>query len=123
MNPKDNPHIYGTRAAEAQKVHDRYQAKIDAQYAFKPSPPPRAPRPFFNTPPSISSPRTSSPGEPSRRSGTSPKTAITIVGLIVGIIGAAFASSHGVTSTFGLACAFGFTGGPVMVLLRKLTKS
>jgi hypothetical protein len=28
-----------------------------------------------------------------------------------------------VTSTFGMACAFGFSAGPVVVLLKKLTKS
>jgi hypothetical protein len=43
--------------------------------------------------------------------------------MIVGGIGVAFAASHGITSTLGLACAFGFSAGPVVVLLKKLTKS
>jgi hypothetical protein len=123
MNPKDNPHIYGTRAAEAQRIHDRYQAKRDAQYLPKPNPPARAvPQTNFYRP-SNSSPQRSSRGEPVRRSSMSPKTAITIVGLIVGGIAVVFAGSHGVTSTLGLACAFGFSAGPVVALLTKLTKS
>lgn len=123
MRPQDNPHIYGTRAAEAQRAHDRYIAKIDAQYAYKPSPPARAQRPTFFVPPSVSNPRINPAGTPGQRRSMSPKSAITIVGLIVGVIAAAYASSHGVTSTLGLACAFGFTAGPVVVLLKKLTKS
>lgn len=122
MNPKDNPHIYGTRAAERQKFHDRWQEKIDAQYKYKPSPPPR-PTPQTNYSPPVSSAPIGSSREPHRRSRSSPKSAITIVGLIVGFIAVAYAASHGVTSTFGMACAFGFSAGPVVVLLKKLTKS
>jgi hypothetical protein len=122
MKPKDNPHIYGTRAWEAQKVYDQRRAEADAKYKFKPNPPVRAPRARYN-PPLISSPQTNYRGEPSQRSRSSPKSAITIVGLIVGLIGAGFASSHGVTSTLGLACAFGFSAAPVALLLKKLTKS
>ena len=121
MNPKDNPHIYGTRAAEAVRLHNKWQEKRDAPYV--PSPLPRASRPFFFTPPTISSSGTISPGEPTRRSGMSRKTAINIVGMIVGGIAVVFAASHGVTSTLGLACACGFSAGPVIALLTKLTRS
>jgi hypothetical protein len=121
INPKDNPHIYGTRAAEWQKFHDQWQAKRDAPYVPKPSPAPRVSQP--NYPPSFASPRTSSAQEPRQRSRSSPKSAITFVGLIVGVIAAVYAAAHGVTSTLGLACAFGFSAGLVMALLKKLTKS
>ena len=60
---------------------------------------------------------------PRQRSRSSPKSAITIVGLIVGFVAVVYAGSHGVTSTLGLACAFGFPAGLVMGLLKKLTKS
>jgi hypothetical protein len=121
MKPKDNPHIYGTRAAEWQKFHDRWQAKRDAPYVPKPTPAPRVSQSHYS--PQISSPQSSSPGEPRQRSRSSPKSAITIVGLIVGFIAVVYAGSHGVTSTLGLACAFGFPAGIVMGLLKKLTKS
>jgi hypothetical protein len=121
MRPKDNPHIYGTRAAEWQKFHDRWQAKRDAPYNPKPSPAPRVPQSPYS--PQISSPQSSSPRESRQRTRSSPKAAITIVGLIVGFIAVVYAASHGVTSTLGLACVFGFSAGPVIALLKKLTKS
>jgi hypothetical protein len=43
--------------------------------------------------------------------------------MIVGFIAVIYAASHGVTSAVGLACAFGFSAGLVMALLKKLTKS
>lgn len=121
MKPKDNPHIYGTRAAEWQKFHDRWQAKRDAPYVPKPNPPSRVSQATYSPP--ISNPQGRSAGEPRQRSRMSPRTAINIVGLIVGFIAVVYAGSHGVNSTLGLACAFGFTAGPVVVLLKKLTKS
>jgi hypothetical protein len=120
MKPKDNPHIYGTRAAEWQKFHDQWQAKRDAPYKPKPSPEPRVP-PSYS--PQIASPETNAPAEHRQRSRSSPKSAITIVGMIVGFIAVIYAASHGVTSVVGLACAFGFSAGLVMALLKKLTKS
>jgi hypothetical protein len=122
MKPKDNPHIYGTKAWEAQKFHDQWQAKIDSQYKFKPTPPVRE-LPVRHNPPQISSPQTISTREPRQRSRLSPKSSITVVGLIVGFIGVVFAASHGVTSTLGLGCAFGFSAAPVVLLLKTLTKS
>jgi hypothetical protein len=121
MRPKDNPHIYGTRAAEWQKFHDQWQAKRDAQYKPKPSPAPRVPQSSYS--PQISSPQIHSPAEARQRSSMSPKSAITIVGFIVGFIAVVYAASHGVTSTLGLACTFGFPAGLVVTLLKKLTKS
>jgi hypothetical protein len=121
MRPKDNPHIYGTRAAEWQKFHDQWQAKRDAPYVPKPSPAPRVQR--FHYPPQISSPQTSSSPELGQRSRSSQKSASTIVGLIVGFIAVVYAASHGVTSTLGLGFVFGFSAGPVIALLKKLTKS
>lgn len=121
MKPKDNPNIYGTPAWQAQKLHDQRQAKADATYKFKPNPP-APPQANYNSF-ANSSAQTNSRGAHRERSRTSPKSAITIVGLIVGAIGAAYAATHGVTSTFGLACAFGFSAAPVVLLLQKLTKS
>jgi hypothetical protein len=121
MRPKENPHIYGTRAAEWQKFHDRWQAKRDAPYVPKPSPAPRVPQQTYS--PQASSPQANSLREHRQRSRSSPKGAITIVGLIVGFIAAVYAASHGVKSTLGLACAFSFSAVPVVALLKKLTKS
>lgn len=124
MDPKDNPNIYGTRGWQAQKLHDQRQAKADAKYDFKPNPPAPTPVPQTHNNPGLNSNSPNSAAEgPRQRSRSSPKGAVTLVGLIVGVIAAAYASSHGVTSTLGLACAFGFSGGVVVAVLKKLTKS
>ncbi len=121
IKPKDNPHIYGTRAAERQKFHDQWQAKRDAQYDYKPPPARRESQ--SQSAPVIFTPQSRSDPEPRQRSRSSPRSAIMAVGLIVGFVAVAYAASHGVTSTLGMACAFGFPAGIVVAILKKLTKS